>query len=458
MSSAQNIAKMKPEVFREYDIRGIVATDFPADAVVTLGRAFGTYAIQQGAKSVALGHDCRESSPHLAASLKQGLMAAGMHVVEIGMVSTPQLYFATFEYDTDAGIQITGSHNPIEYNGFKLTLHKRALFGSEIQEVRKIQESGAFVAGTGRSETRDIVPAYYKRIEGDVKFARKFKVVIDGGNGMAGPGAVHLFSALGADVVPLFIEPDGTFPNHHPDPTVEHNLEALIHAVREHKADLGVAFDGDGDRVGVVDEHGKIIWGDMILLYLAAAISKEIPGAKFVADVKCSKVLFDEVAKRGGDIEMFKTGHSLIKARMKEVHAELAGEMSGHIFYKHRWYGFDDATYTALRYAEILTQSDAPLSKFYATLPATVSTPEIRLDIPEAKKWHVVEQAQKWFAAEGYQVNTIDGVRVTFADGWGLMRASNTQPVVVLRFEAESEGRLNEIEGLFRKKLAEWSA
>ncbi len=449
---------MKAEVFREYDIRGIVATDFPAHDIVTLGRAFATYARSKGAKNVVVGQDCRETSPSLAASFIEGARAGGLDVIDVSIVATPMNYFASFEYKADASVQITGSHNPIEYNGFKMTLFRAALFGTEIRALHTLMEAGDFASGAGSYEKRDITPAYLAYLERDIKLAKPLNVVLDAGNGVAGPFAVEAFTRIGCKVTPLYCDMDGTFPNHHPDPTVEKNLKDLIATVKAQQADIGIAFDGDGDRIGVVDGRGRIIWGDMILLYLGAALAKEVQGVKMVADVKCSKVLFEGLRARGVDIEMFKTGHSLIKARMKETGAQLAGEMSGHIFYGHRFFGFDDATYTACRFVEILAASGEKLSAFFDRLPKMAATPEIRLEVPEALKWELVKKAQDFFAAEGNDVNTIDGVRVTFKDGWGLLRASNTQPVIVLRFEAEGEARLHEIEKLFMGKLAEWGA
>ena len=350
---------------------------------------------------------------------------------------------------------ITGSHNPPEYNGLKVGLGSATFHGEEIQALRRLAESGRFAEGAGSLAPYDVVTPYRAHVRGNLKLGkRKLKVVVDAGNGTGGVVAVPLFESLGVEVVPLFVEMDGRFPNHHPDPTVEENLEHLKAKVRETRADLGIAYDGDADRVGAVDEKGGVLWGDQIMILFSRALLAAEPGAAIVGEVKCSFTLYDDIARRGGRAIMWKAGHSLIKAKMKEEGALLAGEMSGHIFFAHRWLGFDDGIYSAGRLLELLSRTDAPLSALLADVPRTESTPELRVDCPEDRKFEVVRRAQEWFKAR-YETVTVDGVRVVFPDGWGLVRASNTQPLLVLRFEATTKARLAEIERLVRGKVDE---
>ena len=433
-------------IFRSYDIRGLVETQLTVETVELIGKAYGTMAARDEVKKVSVGYDCRDSSPVLSDALIRGITSTGIDVVNLGCVPTPIQYFSLYHLDVDGGIEVTGSHNPPEYNGFKIAIQKNSLHGEKIQEIREIIEGGEFVTGQGKSEQYDIFPAYKDFCAKNIKLgARKLKVVVDGGNGTAGPFALPVFEEHGVEVIPLFCEMDATFPNHHPDPTVEENLVELQRAVLAHEADLGIAFDGDGDRIGVVDEKGQILWGDQLLILFARAILKEEPGATIVGEVKCSQVMYDDIEKHGGNAVMWKTGHSLIKDKMKKVKAAIAGEMSGHIFFKHRFFGFDDATYAGLRLLEIVSQTNLPLSELLADVPKLHSTPELRVDCPEELKFELVAKVTQFFKEEGHTVIDIDGARVVFDDGWGLVRCSNTGPILVMRFEAENPARLAEI-------------
>lgn len=446
---------ISPTIFREYDIRGLVDQDLNEEAVYLIGRALGTRVREAGGRRVAVGYDARLSGPRFARQAIAGLNASGVDAVDLGVVPTPLVYFAAHVLDVDGLCQITGSHNPPEYNGLKVGVGKSTFHGEEIQGLRRLIESGKFAEGSGTSTRQDIIGPYQEYVKKNLRLGkRRLKVVVDAGNGTGGVVAVPLFQALGFDVVPLFLEMDGNFPNHHPDPTVEKNLEALKKKVLETKADLGIAYDGDADRVGAVDEHGNVLWGDQITLLLARAVLKDQPGAAIVSEVKCSMTLYDDIEKHGGRAIMWKAGHSLIKAKMKEEQAALAGEMSGHIFFAHRWFGFDDGIYSSARFLELLTHTDQPVSQLLADVPKTFSTPELRHDCPEDKKFEVVRRAQEWFKSR-YQAITVDGVRVVFPDGWGLVRASNTQPLLVLRFEAKTKERLDEIAALVRGRVEE---
>ena len=449
------MAKLSPTIFREYDIRGTVDQDLTDTAVHLVGKALGTRVREAGGRTVAVGRDCRLSGPKFAKAMIDGLTSTGVDVVDLGTVPTPLTYFAAHTLDVQGICMITGSHNPPEYNGLKLGLGSATFHGPEIQALRTLAESGRFATGQGTVTTHDIVTPYQKYVRENLRCgARRLKVVVDAGNGTGGVVAVPIFQALGFDVVPLFLEMDGNFPNHHPDPTVEKNLEHLRKKVLEVGADLGIAYDGDADRVGAVDEKGNVLWGDQIMILFSRALLREEPGAAIVGEVKCSMTLYDDIAKQGGRPIMWKAGHSLIKAKMKEEKALLAGEMSGHIFFAHRWFGFDDGIYSSARLLELLTRTDRPLSTLLADVPKTYSTPELRVDCPEDKKFAVVRAAQEWFKAR-YDAVTVDGVRIVFPDGWGLVRASNTQPLLVLRFEARTQERLAEIEGLVRGRLVE---
>jgi phosphomannomutase/phosphoglucomutase len=447
--------KLSPTIFREYDIRGVVDQDLTEEAVRLVGKALGSRIREAGGARAAVGRDCRLSGPKFAKAMIEGLTSTGVDVVDLGVVPTPLTYFAAHTLDVQGICMITGSHNPPEYNGLKVGLGAATFHGQEIQALRVLAESGRFATGSGKVTTHDIVTPYMKYVRENLRCGpRRLKVVVDAGNGCGGVVAVPIFQALGFDVVPLFVEMDGNFPNHHPDPTVEKNLEHLRRKVLETGADLGIAYDGDADRVGAVDEKGNVLWGDQLMILFSRALLKQEPGAAVVGEVKCSMTLYDDIARNGGRPIMWKAGHSLIKAKMKEEHALLAGEMSGHIFFAHRWFGFDDGIYSSARLLELLTHDPRPLSTLLADVPKTYSTPELRVDCPEDKKFEVVRRTQEWFRAR-YDTVTVDGVRVVFPDGWGLVRASNTQPLLVLRFEARTQERLVEIEKLVRGRLDE---
>lgn len=424
-----------PTIFREYDIRGIAERELPSADVENLGRAIGTYLQRRAGKDVALGRDTRLSSERLRDALAKGLTEAGCDVTDVGCVPTPLLYYSVIRLEQAGAVMITGSHNPPEYNGFKVVCGSGTIHGPEIQELRRIIEENDYETGHGTLKAADVVTPYVDELASTFRFERKVKVVADAGNGTAGPVMHRLFEKLNVDARELFFEMDGNFPNHHPDPTLPENLSALKQAVCESGADLGIAFDGDADRIGAVDEQGSILWGDQLMLIYAREILERKPGATFIGEVKCSQVMYDELKRLGGDPIMYKTGHSLIKAKMKEVRAELAGEMSGHMFFADRYYGFDDALYAALRLIEIVARSGKPLSAQLEGVPRTVSTPEIRVDCAEDLKFEIVKYVAGHFS-KTHEVVDVDGARVLFPRGWGLVRASNTQPILVLRFEA----------------------
>jgi phosphomannomutase/phosphoglucomutase len=449
---------MNTNIFREYDIRGIVGQHLTDETVATLGRALGTFFRQNNARRIAIGYDARMSSPRFRDLLVAGLNATGCDAVLIGKVPTPVLYYAVFTKDVDGGVMITGSHNPPDHNGFKVCLGKATLFGPQIQEIKDIALSGNFTVGkrgAGAVEEIEILDEYKRDILSRISLGgRKLKVAVDSGNGMGGVTGVPVYKELGCELIELYSEPDSSFPNHHPDPTVVENLQDVIRAVREHQADLGIAFDGDGDRVGVVDETGRIIWGDELMVLLSRAVLHEQPGATVIAEVKCSQKLFDDIRARGGKALMWKAGHSLIKAKMKETGAALAGEMSGHIFFADRFYGFDDACYAGARVLEILSRADQPLSALTADLPVTFSTPELRVDCPDEQKFDVARRIAAHFSATN-EVIGIDGARIIFPHGWGLVRPSNTQAILVLRFEADTEENLSAIRSKVESKVNE---
>jgi phosphomannomutase / phosphoglucomutase len=450
---------MNPQVFREYDIRGVVETDFDDDFVVDLGRAYATILLEAGKHTITLGRDCRLSSDALRDLLIEGLLPSGINVVDVGVVPTPLLYFSVLHWGMDGGAMITGSHNAAEYNGFKLGVGPTTIFGEEIQRVRKIIEARAFKnAGTrGKLSARPVNPDYSQYIKDHIKLMPGMKVAVDGGNGCGGVVAAPLMRELGLETVELYIEMDGRFPNHHPDPTVVENMRDLQGAVKRSGAAVGIAYDGDADRIGAVDENGQIVWGDELMVAFARSILKERPGAAIIGDVKCSNRLYDDIARHGGRPIMWKTGHSLIKSKLKEENAALAGEMSGHMFFNDRYYGFDDAIYASFRLLEILGREGRGLGAILSDLPRTAITPEIRLDCPDNLKFEVVRKAAEYFRAH-YETINIDGARVSFPGGWGLVRASNTQPALVMRFEAQDEKALGEIRTLFERKLTELGA
>lgn len=444
---------MDTNIFREYDIRGIVGEQLTDETVITLGKAIGTFFHRNDAKRIAVGYDARESSPRFCEMLRKGFEGCGCDPVLIGMVPTPVLYHTAFTKNVDGGVMITGSHNPPDHNGFKICLGSSTLFGSQIQEIKEIALSGNFSEGGGNSETLAVIDGYINDIASRIELGpRRIKAVVDAGNGMGGVTAVPVYEKLGIELVKLFTEPDSNFPNHHPDPTVEENLADVIAAVKDSNADIGIAFDGDGDRIGVVDETGRIIWGDELMILLSRQVLQEIPGATIIAEVKCSQTLYDDVAMNGGTPIMWKAGHSLIKSKMKETKAALAGEMSGHIFFADRFYGFDDATYAGARVLEILSHTDRKLSELLADVPSKFSTPELRVPCPDDVKFSVVQRIADEYARTN-DVITIDGARIAFEKGWGLVRASNTQAILVLRFEADTEKALNEIRSAVEKRV-----
>ena len=444
---------MKAHIFREYDIRGLVPEDLNEETVHQLGLGIGTYYHDKGARRLSLGRDCRLSSPDLSKWLMEGLVEAGMTVVDVGMVPTPLLYFSLHQLDVEGGVQITGSHNPPEFNGFKVCLDKASIHGKEIRKIREIIDSGEFSRGPGRQEMAEIVEPYIRYLADNIHPGPvKRKVVLDAGNGVGGPVALEVYKRAGFEVIPIFCEPDGNFPNHHPDPTIPENLKAMISKVAESSADLGIAFDGDADRIGVVDREGNIIWGDQLMIVFSRDLLKRHPGAKIIGEVKCSQTLYDDITNHGGEAIMWKAGHSLIKSKMKAEGALLAGEMSGHLFFAERYFGFDDAIYAGARLLEIVSQTEKTLKELLAGVSKMVSTPEIRMDCPEDKKFEIVADLVKQFKKD-YEVIDVDGARVNFDGGWGLVRASNTQPVLVLRFEATDKNRLEEIRKLFMEKL-----
>jgi len=446
---------LNPEIIREYDIRGIADRDFTDENCRLLGRAVGTFERRAGKRRIALGRDCRLHSGRIREGILEGLLESGLEVTDIGVCPTPLLYFAVHHWDMDGGVMITASHNPAPDNGLKVCVGKSTIHGADIRKLAALVEARDFVAGPrGTIREREILSEYVNYVTGQIRAPRKLRVAIDAGNGPGGVPAVPIFQALGHDVVELYTTPDGRFPNHHPDPTVAANLKDLIAAVREKRCDVGVAYDGDADRIGVVDERGDPVWGDRLMIVFSRSILAKRRGGTFIAEVKCSRTLYDDVPKHGGRIIMWKTGHSLIKSKMKEENAVLAGEMSGHMFFADRYYGFDDAIYASARLVEILSETGRRLGDLLADVPRTYSTPEIRVDVPEATKFAIVEELKRRFAQK-YDVIDIDGARINFPAGWGLVRASNTQAVLVLRFEANSESDLGairaEVEGALRE-------
>jgi len=428
---------LKSTIFREYDIRGIAETELASVDVTDLGRALGTLLQRKSGRAISLGRDCRLSSPRLRDALLEGLVASGCDVTDIGVVPTPLLYYSAVHLKASGAVMITGSHNPAEFNGFKTVCGEGTLHGETIQDVRRLIETRDFESGAGTVREVDVSQAYLDEVAPQFKFEPRIRVVFDAGNGTAGPLVHRMLQRLNCEATELFFEMDGRFPNHHPDPTVPVNLKHLQEAVIRQGAHLGIAFDGDSDRIGAVDEKGEVIYGDMLLLIFGREILTRKPGATFIGEVKCSQVLYDELKRLGGNPIMYKTGHSLIKAKMKEEHAELAGEMSGHMFFADRYFGYDDAIYAACRLIEIVSRSGQPLSAQLAGLPKMVSTPEIRVDCPDEIKFQVVERVKERFQ-KTHKVIDVDGVRVLFENGWGLLRASNTQPVLVMRFEAST--------------------
>lgn len=459
-SGHRHTPAMKPinrNIFRAYDIRGIVDEDFDTEWVRELAHACGAYFLKKGWSRALLGHDCRASSPGYQQTMAEGLAEVGVDVICLDRVSSPVFYFAAKHLGLEAGIMITASHNPSEYNGFKVWGGKSTIYGDEVQAIYAIMVAGEYPSGKGFISHHDIIPTYKEDLLSRCTLHRPVKVVVDGGNGTSGDLTADILEAAGAEVTRLYCEPDGTFPNHHPDPVIEEYAEDLKAKVVEVGAEVGVGLDGDGDRIGAVDETGRLMFGDQLLAIYARDLLADVPGAGVVADVKCSHLLFKDVEDHGGKPEMCVTGHSIVKGRMIETGAAIGGEMSGHMFFFHGYHGFDDATYGALKLAEIMSKSDKPLSTYLEDWPTTFNTPEIRMDCPESIKFEVVARAQTYFK-ERYDVIDMDGARVEFGDGWGLVRASNTQGALVLRFEAESETRLAEIREIMETPINQWIA
>ena len=442
---------INPQIFREYDIRGIVGKDLTPESVTNIGKAIGTYIRRGNGKNMVLGRDVRSSSVEFCNILSKALNSTGCNVTDIGMVPTPVLYFALHHFNADGGVMITGSHNPPEFNGFKISQGFHSLYGEKVQDLKRLIEVNDFEVGIGKTQQQPVLSEYMEKIFSVLEIPRKIKVVVDGGNGCFGIVGPDLLKKLGQTPIELFTEPDGTFPNHHPDPTVSENLTDLIEKVRLENAELGIGFDGDADRIGVVDEKGNILWGDQLLTIFARDILSRNPGATIVGEVKCSQNLYKDIKKHGGVPVMAAAGHSLIKNKMRETGALLAGEMSGHICFADNYYGFDDAIFAACRVLQIVAQSNTKVSEMLADLPETAYTPEIRIACPDDQKFKIVRELTEIFR-EKYEVIDIDGVRVNFENGWALIRASNTQPVIVLRLEAATKERLKELVAVIKKQ------
>jgi phosphomannomutase / phosphoglucomutase len=445
---------MNPQVFREYDVRGIVDQDLNPDFVRQLGKAIGAYARRQQVKTMTAGRDCRLSSETYLNAITEGIRSTGIDVIDVGLCATGMLYYSIRHLDTEGGVMVTGSHNPPEFNGFKICIGPDTIYGEEIQELRKIMEKAEYPTGNGRISRQDIAPSYEDYLVNNVNIRPGLKIVVDAGNGVGGLFALPILKRLGCEILDIYCDPDGHFPHHFPDPTVPDNLKDLIALVKETRADVGIAYDGDADRLGAVTDKGTILWGDELLLLFSRFILQKNPGAAIIGEVKCSQKLYDDILSHGGRPVMWKAGHSLIKGKMKEEKALLAGEMSGHLFFADRYFGFDDAIYASIRLLEILSSSDQKMSELLADVPETFTTPEIRVACPDHIKFQVVEDAKAYFRKD-FKIIDIDGVRVSIADGWGLIRASNTQPVLVLRFEAATEERLSAIRQTIEKVLEE---
>jgi len=444
--------QINPQIFREYDIRGVVNKDLTLDVVRRLGQGFGTLMTRTDRRALVVGRDGRLSSEAFEEELIEGLISTGCNVVNIGLCPTPVYYFSIFHLDKDGGMMVTGSHNPPEFNGFKVSVGKSTIFGEEIQNLRRLIEKKEFVAGKGTTSKQEIIRPYQDYVKKNIQVEKRMRAVIDAGNGTAGVVAGPLLRDLGCEVEELYCEVDGRFPNHFPDPTIPGNLKDLIDRVKKNRANVGIGYDGDGDRIGVVDDEGNIIWGDQLMILFSREILREKGGAVFVGEVKCSQNLFDDIEKHGGKAMMWKTGHSLIKEKMREEKAALGGEMSGHIFFADRYFGYDDAIYASCRLIELLSKTDKKLSQLLSDVPKTFITPEIRVDCADEIKFRVVETVKEMLRKDSPIID-VDGVRVRFKDGWGLVRASNTQPALVLRFEALTENRLQEIRKLVEDRV-----
>ncbi len=447
---------MNPNIFREYDIRGVVDKDLTDEIVRLIGLSFATCLSRLSKRRAVVGRDGRLSSPRFRDPLVQGMTEGGLEVIDIGVCPTPVFYFSLFHLEQEGGIMITGSHNPPEFNGFKVCVGRETLYGEKIQDLRRTIEAGKFASGKGSVSQREIIPEYQEFLVNNLRLKRKVTVVIDSGNGTAGAVAPTILRKLGCEVIELYSEVDGRFPNHHPDPTVPEYLKDLIAAVKETGAEVGLGYDGDADRIGAVDHLGNIIWGDQLMILFSREVLSRHPGATIVSEVKCSQNLYDDIARHGGRGIMGQAGHSLLKKRMREERALLGGEMSGHIFFADRYFGYDDAIYASCRLLEILSQSKKKILDLLSDVEKTFNTPEIRVDCPDEKKFAIVERVKESFRKD-HPIVDVDGVRVIFPDGWGLVRASNTQPVLVLRFEAKSPERLQEIRTLVEKRVADLS-
>jgi phosphomannomutase/phosphoglucomutase len=453
---------INPAIFREYDIRGIWQRDLTEEVVERIGRAFAVYlknTLQKEKVKVSIGRDVRLSSSLMLKALSQGLLTSGVDIVDIGICPTPAQYFSLFHLPIDGGVMITGSHNPPEFNGMKLSVGKETLYGEKVQDIRSIAEKGDFIWGKGKAEVYEIIPEYLEYLRRSFPPLKGIKVVVDAGNGTAGLVAPHIMRGLGCEVIEIYCDPDGNFPNHHPDPVVMENLKDLIEKVVSSGADIGIGYDGDADRIGVINDKGEVIWGDMLLVIFARDIveRRKAEGIQekpiFIGDVKCSQIMYDEIERIGGNPIMWKTGHSLIKHKVKETGAPLGGELSGHMFFADRYFGYDDAIYASLRLLEILSKAGSPysLDRLLNNVPKSVSTPEIRVECPDDIKFQVVKRVKEEF--KEYHFTDIDGIRIHFKKGWGLIRASNTQPALVLRFEAQDEQSLREIKKIVEDKL-----
>ena len=447
---------MNPEIYREYDIRGIIGEDIREDEFIILGKGFGTYFNRLGKRRIVLGRDCRLSSPKVREGVTEGLISTGCNVVDVGICPTPTLYFAIRHLKADAGVMITASHNPPDYNGFKVCSGFDTIYGEEIQRLGRLIEEEDFSTGKGTYSSYEIVGPYMDIIRGDIKIMPGIKVGFDAGNGTAGPVGLKILKSFGCVVHDLYCDMDGSFPNHIPDPTVLRNMKDLIQEVRMRNLDLGIGVDGDGDRIGVVDSAGNMVFGDMLLLIFARDILAEHPGATIISEVKSSDKMYKDIEAHGGNAVMWKTGHSLIKVKMKESKALLAGEMSGHMFFADRYFGYDDAIYASCRLLEILSRTGKTIGQLLEDVPKSYSTPEIRVECPDAKKFELVDKIKNEFRKQ-YKIIDVDGVRIVFDDGWGLVRASNTQPVLVLRFESQSKERLEEIRNIVEMAIERFS-
>ncbi len=446
---------MNPNIFREYDLRGLVDTDLTDEVVEKIGKGFGSYVKSKGGKKISLGRDVRPSSKRFNDSFINGVLSTGIDVIDIGEVPTPVGYFSLFHLDVDGGVVITASHNPPEYNGFKLAVGKSSIYGKEIQEIKKLIEEDKFESGSGRCTEADVVSSYVETVKSKIQLKKELNIAVDAGNGMGGVLGPLILKELGCNVTELYCELDGTFPNHHPDPGVDENIQELIKTVKEKSLDFGIGFDGDADRIGSIDNLGRIIRGDQLVAIYARDVVKKTGKHKILFDVKCSLALIEDIEKHGGIPFMWKTGHSLLKSKMKELNSPFAGEMSGHMFFADDYFGYDDAIYAACRLCQIVSETDLKFSDIIDTLPHYFSTPEMRVKAKEEEKFQIVAKLKDYFKKENKTID-IDGVRVVFPDGWGLVRASNTQPALIIRAEAKSPERLEEIRNLILEKVKEF--